>query len=57
MFTPDDHVRLAAAQDQLVDLLVQQDEASRGKDWPLVGALEKQIAAARPRRDKLRRPQ
>jgi hypothetical protein len=57
MFTPDDHVRLAAAQDQLVDLLVQQDEASRVKDWPLVGALEKQIDAARTRRDKLRRPQ
>jgi hypothetical protein len=55
MRSPDDRARLTEAQELLLDLLVQQDEASQLKDWPRVSALEKQIDAARARRDALPR--
>lgn len=48
-----DRARLTAAQDRLLDLLVQQDEASTLKDWSRVSVLEKKIDAARAHRDKL----
>jgi hypothetical protein len=51
----DDRAGLAAAQDRLLDLLVQQDEASKLKDWPRVSSLEKKIDTARASRDKLQR--
>jgi hypothetical protein len=49
----DNRAELTAAQDRLLDLLVQQDEASTLKDWPRVTALEAEIDAARTRRDGL----
>jgi len=55
MGTNEVRAELAAAQDRLLDLLVQQDEASNLKDWPLVTQLERKIDAARLDRDKLQR--
>jgi hypothetical protein len=44
---------LRAVQDQLLDLLVQQDEASQLKDWPRVTALEAELDGVRSNRDRL----
>jgi hypothetical protein len=57
MAAADDLLRLGEAQDRLLDLLVQQDEASRLKDWLRVSALEAQINAARVNHDQLKRPE
>jgi hypothetical protein len=51
--TYEDRAELTAAQDRLLDLLVQQDEASKLKDWSLVSVLEKKIGSARIDRNKL----
>jgi len=56
IMTTDDRAALTAAQDRLLNLLVQQDEASELKDWARVNTLETEIEAARTRRDKLQRP-
>ncbi len=53
MTAPDNRAELRAAQDRLLDLLVQQDEASKQKDWPRVTALEAELNEVRTRRDKL----
>jgi hypothetical protein len=53
MTAPEDRTELTAAQDRLLDLLVQQDEAKTSKDWPLVSALEEKIDSARIDRNKL----
>jgi hypothetical protein len=45
---------LIEAQDQLIDLLVQQDEASRADDWDRVSMLKTEIADATARRDEIR---
>jgi hypothetical protein len=39
--------KLREAQDHLINLLVQQDEAHRAEDWREMKALEKQLDAAR----------
>jgi hypothetical protein len=57
MAAPDDSARLGKAQDRLLELLVEQDEASRLKDWPRVSALEAQIKSARVSHDQLKRPE
>jgi hypothetical protein len=46
MATPDDRAGLTA-QDRLIDLLVQHDEASRVQDWPRVATLRTQIDDAK----------
>ena len=56
MTETDDRSPLTEAQDRLLDLLVQQDEASGQKDWPRVNALEQEIHAARAHRDGLAGP-
>ena len=53
MIAFDKRAELRALQDQLLDLLVQQDEASKRKDWPRVTALEAALNDARTRRDSL----
>jgi hypothetical protein len=42
-----DRAKLREAQDHLINLLVQQDEAHRAEDWRRWNALEKQLDAAR----------
>ena len=42
-----DRAKLREAQDHLINLLVQQDEAHRAEDWRKMKALEKQLDAAR----------
>jgi hypothetical protein len=49
-----DRTNLIEAQDRLINLLVQQDEAQRAEDWRRVNALDKQIAAARAHHDAMR---
>lgn len=46
---------LTEAQDRLIDLLVQYDEAIRAEDWQRVDTLNTQIEAARADRDAIRR--
>jgi hypothetical protein len=53
MTAADSRTELTAAQDRLLALLVQQDEASNLKDWTLVNALEEKIETARMDRNKL----
>ena len=50
-----DRTKLTEAQDHLINLLVQQDEAHRAEDWRRLKALEKHLDAARiVHRDALR---
>jgi len=56
MADPYDHNAFIEAQDTLINLLVQHDEASRAEDWRLLRALERQIETARLRCDELRSP-
>jgi hypothetical protein len=51
----DDRVRLREVQDWLLDLLVQQDEATGLRDWARLRALEPRIEAARAMRNSLKR--
>ncbi|HYM72705.1 MAG TPA: hypothetical protein VET89_06960 [Stellaceae bacterium] len=46
---------MTEAQDRLIDLLVQYDEAIRAEDWQRVDTLNTQIEAARADRDAIRR--
>ncbi len=50
-----DRGRLIAAQDDLIDLFIQHDEASRAGDLQRVNQLNLQIKRARLHRDDLRR--
>jgi hypothetical protein len=54
MALPHDPARLIEAQDRLIDLLVQQDEARKAEDLPRMAALETEIGAATTHRDELR---
>jgi hypothetical protein len=54
MFISDRRDVLTEAQDQLIDLLVQHDEASRAEDWGRVHTLKTEIADATARRDQIR---
>ncbi len=55
MGTPGEREHLIEAQDQLLHLFIQYDEAIKAKDPRRKSALELQIAAAKARRDKIRR--
>ena len=54
MLIADEREILIEAQDQLIELLVQEDEASRAEDWGRVHMLKTEIADATARRDEIR---
>jgi hypothetical protein len=54
MLIADERDVLIEAQDQLIDLLVQHDEASRAEDWGRVHMLKTEIADATGRPDEIR---
>ena len=55
MFISDARDVLIEAQDQLIDLLVQHDEASRAEDWVRVDTLKTEIANAAVRQNEIRK--
>ena len=55
MYTSEQRDSFLEAQDRLIDLFVQHDEASRAEDWGRVHKLKTKIAAARLHRDEIRR--
>lgn len=55
MAMPYDPERLIEAQDRLIDLFVQQDEARKAEDLPRMVALESEIDGATLHRNSLRR--
>lgn len=54
MVAPYDRTKLTEAQDRLINLLVQHDEASRAEDWRRLKALDRQIDTARAHHNALR---
>jgi hypothetical protein len=54
MFISDARDVLIEAQDQLIDLLVQHDEATRAEDWVRVDTLKAEIANAAVRQNEIR---
>lgn len=54
MLDPDERARLTDAQDRLIELLVQQDEAVRVADWPRARELQTRIGVARQQADEIR---
>jgi hypothetical protein len=56
MAAPYKRTKLTEAQDRLINLLVQHDEASRAEDWRRLKTLNRQIDAARAQHHVLRSP-